>query len=177
MNKWLKSRRERLLFLMVLWSVTFILLLYSWRGWGQYRIELRTERAERASYLQTIGLKDEIAEELQRVLDDFDTRSTPNLNEFIQIIDTMVRELRLEPDLSQPQTRESDFFRFHQLQVSFRRVSMSDLVRFQNELESRLPFVTIESLSIVPSRTDPNQLDATFRLRSIELMQESLTVW
>jgi len=177
MNKWFKSRRERILFQMVLWSVTIIVLLYAWRGWSQYRVGVQLERAERTSYLQTIELREEISNELQRVLDDMDTETTPTLSEFIETIDAMVRRLRLEPDLSQPQTRESDFFRFHQLQVAFRRAAISDLVRFQNELERRLPFVAVESLTIVPGRTDPGQLDATFRLRSIELIPERLVVW
>ncbi len=174
---WIKTQREMILLNLVVWVVAALLLSSLLNRVSDYRSQLARDLAAEQAYRQTLSLRSEVGEELSRILTAFDPEATPSAAEFVEGVDGTLRSLQLRPDVSSPITRQSDFFRFHSLQVVFRRSSLEDLVAFNQSLSAAMPLIGVESLSLSAFRNDPRQLDATFQLRAIELIPERVGAW
>jgi hypothetical protein len=63
----------------------------------------------------------------------------------------------------------ADQFIKHSVQFSVRKVEWSTLQQFYIALSKRAPYISIEQCSIAAERADPNQLDATMLISSVEI--------
>ncbi|MFP4351872.1 MAG: hypothetical protein ACLFRP_03830 [Puniceicoccaceae bacterium] len=177
MMRWVRTTREMFLLILVVWAFAFVLLGTGLSRWNQYREDRRSERAERDAYLDILSMRDEVWRELERGLAEYDPDTSPDVAEFVEGVDGILRKLDLRPDMSAPRTRDSESFRFHTLQVLFRNVGLSDLIAFNRALSTELPLIGIESVNITAGRNDPARLDVTFVLRAIELLPDNLGQW
>lgn len=67
-------------------------------------------------------------------------------------------------------SERSEQFAVHSVQVSIRRADLAGLLRFYEQLVARAPYLGIEQCSISSDRAAPGQLNAVFRIYSVEAL-------
>jgi len=68
-----------------------------------------------------------------------------------------------------PRDEPADQFIKHSVQFSVRKVDWSALQQFYVALSKRAPYISIEQCSISADRADPNQLNASMLISSVEI--------
>ncbi|HEV8073966.1 MAG TPA: hypothetical protein VGP21_07525 [Opitutaceae bacterium] len=84
-------------------------------------------------------------------------------------LSTLATGLPAGTSIEAPRDEPADQFIKHSVQFSVRKVDWSTLQQFYVALSKRAPYISIEECSISAERTDPNQLDATMLISSVEI--------
>lgn len=163
------SLRERLLI------VTFILVMLG--IWGLYlnralRTDFATHRSasvELETQALLFGSEDAIKQRLEEALANLDSARTYSANQLEGRIDDLARGLGLKFDLSSAVTQDSDIFATHVLRLRIDNGNLSDLVRFNAEIQKESPYIVLNQCQISANQRDQRLLDASFEISSIEL--------
>ena len=71
-------------------------------------------------------------------------------------------------EMGAQRSERTDNFALHSLQVTFRRTDMTALLRFYEGVVARSPYLGVEQCTISVERATPGQLNAVFRIYSVE---------
>jgi hypothetical protein len=150
------------------------LLLLIWAGqlaergrkrWDDGR-RLQTERATQTVWLQNRAA---IEAKAAAAMKSLEPGQTLNAARLVGELNTLAGRAGLAVDITAQRTEDSDQFAFHAVQVNFRRTDLAALLRFYTELSQRSPYLGLEQCVIVADRANPAQLNASFRVVSVEL--------
>ena len=91
-------------------------------------------------------------------------------------IDSLLREYGLssQADIDSVRTREGEIFNDHNLRFQLDRITISQLIAFNNALKQDTPYINIESVRIEANRKNPEQLEVRYGVNSFDLKDGSL---
>lgn len=163
------SERERIL-LVALIIVGFLI-------WGSNLQERWTNTSaqvdtlERTTRSQTVWLENEgfLRSQFRSALGRLDQDKMMDDSQLIGLIDTYARQNELRHELSTPNTSPGEVFSTSNLRVTFRNITMDDLLKFYLFTLSHHPYMSLEGVAIVPNRADMRLLTARFRIDSFKI--------
>lgn len=170
------SLREKLL------SLAFILvILFLWaNNWLARLSEWNEDRQFAANELefqrQTLERGPDITKGLQRALERVDPSKTYAAARLSGRVDSLLRSAGLSgrADIDSVRTREGEIFNDHNLRVRLNRISIAQLINFNDLLKEDNPYINIQSVRIAANRRNPEELDVRFQINSFDLKEESL---
>lgn len=95
-----------------------------------------------------------------------DISRTMNAAQAYAEVSRLAQGLPLE--IAAPRTDRTENFSLHSLQVTFRRVDMTGLLRFYEGVNARAPYLGIDQCTISSDRSAPGMVTAVFRVYSVE---------
>ena len=107
-----------------------------------------------------------VGERTALVAKQLDTARTMNAAQAYAEVSKIAQGLPLE--MGAQHTDRTDNFALHSLQVSFRRTDLASLVRFYEGVAARAPYLGIDQCTISAERATPGQINAVFRIYSVE---------
>jgi len=170
------SLREKLLALAFI-LVALIIWSNNWLGrlseWNDAR---RLNAVELATQQQWLDRSNEFTEAMARALERVDPQKTFKYSELSGRVDELLRRtgLSTKADIDPVNTREGEIFNDHNLRIRLNRISISDLVTFNELLEQDSPYINILSVRIKSVRNQEEQLNVRYELNSFELKEGSL---
>ncbi len=163
-----KSLRERVLILgflvagLVWWGSSALGRARQFsQEWSDINAELKTQR-------EWLGRKDEVAERMAAVGRKLDPSRTLNAAQAFAEINRLTHSMSVE--IGAQRTERSENFARHSLQFTNRKAGMDTLIPFYKELSARSPYLGIEQCSLSTDRAAPGQLNAVFRIYSVEVL-------
>lgn len=165
------SLREKLL------TFVFIIVInFLWAGSWLDRLSVwNDQRKFAASELEfqqmTLERGPEFSEGLKRALERVDPLKTFAAAKLSEQIDSLVRTAGLsgQADINSVRTREGEIFNDHNLRVSFKRITIEQLIKFNALLKQDSPYINIQNVRIAANRRNPEQLDVRFEINSFDL--------
>ncbi|WP_269523863.1 hypothetical protein [Coraliomargarita parva] len=159
--------------------IAVMLLIWgnSWLGrFSDWRTQSSTANAELKSQQQWLAQAQVFESGLARALERVDPSKTYNSQQLSGQIDTLLRQANLSAnaDLNPVRTREGEIFNDHNIRVRLSRISISQLIQFNELIKRYTPYITMESVRISKNRNRPEELDARFEINSFELKDTSL---
>jgi hypothetical protein len=76
----------------------------------------------------------------------------------------------LGAEVSAQRSDRADQFAVHTVQVNIRRADLAAVLKFYEQVAARAPYLGVEHCSISAERSTPGQINAVFRIYSIEAM-------
>lgn len=116
-----------------------------------------------------LGRGGSIGERTAQVAKQLDAARTMNAAQAYAEVSRIAQGLPLE--MGAQRTDRTDSFALHSLQVTFRRTDMAALLRFYEGIASRAPYLGIDQCTISVDRSTPGQLNAVFRIYSVEAVR------
>ena len=168
--------REKLLTLVfvlviiVLWSNSWLTRYSEWNtARKQTKVELLTQQ-------QWLDRSEEYEVDLQKALSRVDPSKTFEATQLSGRIDSLLREYGLssQADIDSVRTREGEIFNDHNLRFQLDRITISQLIAFNNALKQDAPYINIESVRIEANRKNPEQLEVRYGVNSFDLKDDSL---
>jgi len=145
-----------------------------WLGLGQRVRDLsgewRSLQSEQAAQNVWLENRDAISARSAAAAQLLDPAHTLNGPRLVAELNALAMAAGLSAEVSGLRTETADRFAFHSVQVTFRRVELSALVRFYAELTRRSPYLGLEQLSLATDRGAPGQLNASLRVVAAELV-------
>ena len=170
------SLREKLLSLLLILVILF-LWTSNWFGriarWNDQRqstaVELLTQQ-------QWLDRGDEYTEGLQRALTRVDPSKTYAATRLSGRIDSLLRQAGLsgQADIDPVRTREGEIFNDHNLRVRLSRISLAQIIQFNNLLKKDRSYINIQSVRIVVNPRTPEELNVRFEVNSFDLKEQLL---
>lgn len=161
-----KLLRERVLLLVFLGIGVF------WWGsalagrFRQTRQDWRTVAQDREVQQMWLGRGSSVSERTVQVARLLDPARTLNAAQAYAEVGRIATGLPLE--MGAQRTDRTENFSLHSLQVTFRRTDLTSLLRFYEGITARAPYLGIDQCTISVDRTTPGQLNAVFRIYSVE---------
>lgn len=168
--------REKLLTLvfivviLVLWSDS---LLGRYADWNGARKAATVDLMTQQQWLDRSG---QYEAELQRALSRVDPTKTFEATQLSGRIDSLLRSsgLSTKADIDPVNTREGEIFNDHNIRVRLNRISISQLIEFNQALKKDTPYINIESVRIRANKRNPEELDVRFEINSFDLKDGGL---
>ena len=163
-----KSVRERVLMT--------ALLLIAMATWGssllgrtrQFQLEWTSSSMELSEQLTTLQSKAQVDERTAKVTAELDPKQTLNSAEAFAEVSRLAQGLPAE--IGAQRTDRTENFAMNSLQVKIRRVGLEPLLKFYKELRLKGPYLNIDQCSISVDRAAPGQINADFRIYSVEVL-------
>ncbi len=134
------------------------------RAWRDHRT-VTNELAEQKQWLANREAIENAAVEAVKNLDPSKTLDDTRL---VGDLSALARDQNLRFTNDTPQTERSGQFAVHTVQFTIARGEWDALRRFYSALARRSPYIGIEQLSMTADRVNPNQINASFRVSSVE---------
>lgn len=109
---------------------------------------------------------------LQQVLSHLDPAKTLSAEDLVSLVDTLSRQAKLRHELATPQTRQGTLFNSNTLRVSFRNITLEDLVTFELQIREHFPYTTLSGLALSANQADPRLLNARLEITSFEIKEK-----
>jgi hypothetical protein len=107
-----------------------------------------------------------VTERTEQLAKQLDIGKTMNAAQAYAEVSRLAQGLPLE--ITAPRTDRTENFSLHSLQVTFRRVDMTGLLRFYEGVTARAPYLGIDQCTISADRSAPGMVTAVFRVYSVE---------
>lgn len=168
--------REKLLtlvFIVVILALWANNLLGRYTAWNDARQQTSVELLTQQQWLDR---SEQYEEGLQRALSRVDPSKTFAATQLSGQIDNLLRSsgLSAKADIDPVRTREGEIFNDHNLRVRLNRISISQLISFNQALKRNTPYINIESVRIAANRRNPEELDVRYEINSFDLKEGSL---
>jgi hypothetical protein len=134
------------------------------RLWGEFSNTTMILSAQRTSLNGRADTEAKVKRALSQ-LDPASTLDSARLQGDLNTLATGLPGTSIDPRPDEP----ADQFIKHSVQFSVRKVDWSALQQFYVALSKRAPYISIEQCSISADRTNPNQLNATMLISSVEI--------
>lgn len=172
MRAYFLSRLARERILLVLLAVAIGAVVVSWtaRTVAEFvRLDRRINN-EIAVQKVVLGQKDLIAMREQSAAQMFDAARTYDALRLSSEIDSMTRSAGIKnSSTGDARTETSTQFSIHSVQLTMRNSDYATLVRFYQEVMKKVPYIGIDQFSISANVANPTQLNAQWRLSSVEI--------
>lgn len=164
-----KSVRER-----VLMTALLLIAMVTWGSsllgrTGQFRREWASSSVELNDQLTTLKNKAQVDERTAKVTAQLDPSRTFNSAEAFAEVNRLAQGLPAE--IGAQRSDRTENFAMNSLQVTIRRTSLELLLKFYKELSLKAPYLNIDQCSISVDRATPGQINAVFRIYSVEVLQ------
>ncbi len=151
-----------------------MLALLIWAGQGLARSralgrEWRRAGTELATQQVWLGNAAAIDAQAEAAAKSLEPARTFNATRLVGELNALAGRAGLAADISAQRTDHTSQFAIHTVQVAFRRADLPSLLKFYRELSQRAPYIGLEQFSLAADRTNPGQLNASFRIGSPEL--------
>lgn len=113
--------------------------------------------------------KSTIETNLEKVLNVMDPEKTLSGANFAGEVENIIREYGLNYSMSSPRTRSSDVFNIHTLQLHCEKAKMSDLIKLEEAIYQKNPYLSLEKVKIHGNLFNPELLEVDFSLCSLQL--------
>lgn len=173
MKKFFLRRAPREKFLLLVFT-GLALLIWLGRGVGRGRAlwsGLRTARAELAAQQIWLENRAGIEKRAAAAAQSLDPAKTINATRLVGELNGLVSQAGLSADIGSQRTERTDRFAFHSVQLNVRRADLAALLKFYAALSQRSPYIGLEQFTLAVERDKPGQLNASFRVVSVELGQ------
>lgn len=170
------SLREKLLTLVFI-LVILTLWTNSWMGRiGAWNDQRRSAAVELETQAQWLERRAEFSAGLERALARVDPSKTYEAARLSGRVDALLREygLSAQADIDPVRTREGEIFNDHNIRVRLNRISIAQLIAFNEALGMDTPYINIESVRIAANRNNPEQLDVRYEINSFDLKDDML---
>lgn len=163
------SVRERVMLLafiivcLLIWASS---LSKRWEASGEVLREARKTVKQQEIWLKSEPL---FQAQLEQTLARLDADKMLNGRELTALVDSYAREHQLKHDIGALQDKKGSVYSRATITVSFRNISLKDLVELQLHLDKQRPYVAVEGMAITANRTDPRLLNAKLRLTSLSV--------
>lgn len=166
-----KLLRERVLMLVflgigVIWWGTTLAVRFR-----QARQDWRSVSQDREVQQLWLGRGVSVGERTAQVAKQLDVARTMNAAQAYAEVSRLAAGFPLE--MGAQRTERTDNFALHSLQVTFRRTDMASLLKFYEGIAARAPYLGIDQCTLSVDRTTPGQLNAVFRIYSVESVRLS----
>jgi hypothetical protein len=132
--------------------------------------ELRSTAVERDVQVRWLGQRDIVAARQRAAIANLDSAKTYDGVRLQAEISTMARAAGLvSADVAPAKSSSSAQLAVHTVTVVLRNVELAGLVKFYRVLGQHSPYISIEKCRIDASRSNANQITATFDLSSVEV--------
>jgi hypothetical protein len=161
------STRERVMlsaFLFVCLLIWGSSLLSRWDETGDALKDARRSLAEQKIWLDNAPL---FQAQLDNALDRLDPAEMLEANELTAFVDSYAREHKLKHELSAPAVKAGEVYSQSSIRVSFRNITLEQLIQFQIAAQAKHPYIAVEALALVANRADPRLLNARLNLSSM----------
>lgn len=168
--------REKLLTLIFI-LVVLLLWTNSWiNRLGAWNDARRSSTVELQTQQQWLDRSEQYTEGLARALKRVDPSKTFAAARLSGRVDSLLRAsgLSARADIDPVRTREGEIFNDHNLRVRLSRISIAQLIQFNQAIRQDSPYINIESVRVAANRGNPEQLDVRFEINSFDLKEESL---
>lgn len=164
-----RALREKLLLL-----IFVLLALLIWLGGGLRRGralwgDLRATQTELATQQVWLANASAIEAKAAATTKSLDPAKTLNATRLVGELNTLVGRIGLNADIGSQRTEQTNQFAFHSVQMNIRRSDLATLLKFYAELSRRSPYIGLEQFTLTVDRGNPGQLNASFRVVSVEL--------
>jgi hypothetical protein len=165
------STRERVMltaFLLVILLIWASRLSDRWTEAGETLREARRTVAHQAIWLSSAN---RFEAQLKETLAALDPEAMLDANGLTAFVDSYAREHKLRHEMTAPQVRTGRVFTQSTVRVTFRNLSLEDLIRLQIAIDAKRPYLASEGLALAANRADPRLLNARMTLTSMQLRQ------
>jgi hypothetical protein len=131
----------------------------------------RAVSLELAQQKQWIASRDTIEAAAVQAVKNLDPKKTLDDTQLVGELSALARENSLKFTNDTPQTERSGQFAVHTVQVSMARVEWDALRKFYIALSRRSPYIGIEQFTLAADRTNPNWLNASLKVSSVEIIR------
>ncbi|MFT5622382.1 MAG: hypothetical protein ACI9FZ_000302 [Bacteroidia bacterium] len=158
-------------------TLAFILvILFIWTGnlfnrssaWNDNR---KQAQADLQSQQQWLDRSEQFTVGLANALERVDPKKTYAGSQLSGRIDSILRQVALSgsADIDSVQTRESEIFNDHDMRMRLSRISIAQLILFNNLLSQETPYINLQSVRVTKNRRNPEELDVRFKINSFDL--------
>ena len=133
---------------------------------------VQTSRVASAEFeTQQLWLDRESAldERLERALGDLDASKTYSVNQMLEVMDQIAKQVGLQTSIARPVSRRGNVFTEHVLTVPVSRATLRTLIDFENAVKSHYPYLGMDYMLIQPEPAAPELLRGEVRVTSFEL--------
>jgi len=169
-------REKALLLLFVL------VILFFWSGslinrYGANSAARTLAHTELTDQAQWIERSDFYADGLARALERVDPSKTYSGPQLSGRIDALLRQSGLAgaADIDPVRTREGEIFNDHDLRIRLNRVTIAQLIQFNQLLIQESPYINLQSLRLKANRRQREELDVRIEVNSFDLKNETTT--
>ncbi|MDQ8193704.1 hypothetical protein QEH59_04675 [Coraliomargarita sp. SDUM461004] len=99
----------------------------------------------------------------------FDTKQMLGGTELSTFIDSYARKNKLKYEMTPPAVKSGKLYSKASMRVSLSNISLEDLIKLQIELDSKRPYIAVETIALVANRSDPRLLNARLNLTSLSI--------
>ena len=170
-KKWfdLRTLREQMLLCLIL------LVAFLWLGFevvSSVGDSFRTSRIAKSEFENQqllLDLESSIDQRMVDALGKLDGSKTYSVNQLLEMMDKIARQVGLQTSIARPTTRQGKVFTEHVLMVPVSRASMRTLIDFENAIKKHYPYLGIDYMLIEPEPSSPELLRGEVRVTSFEL--------
>ena len=126
--------------------------------------------AEQATWL---GSKDQIEADAGAAISRLDPARTLDSSKLLAEVNRLASAAGITGNVQADDTKDehSSQFAVHSLRLTIRKADYASLVTFYVELQKRSPYIGLEQFSLHAEPANPSQLNAIFRLTSVEVLK------
>ncbi len=178
MKQWFKSLHNRFLklnyrekFLLLLFTVSFMLVWLS-SCCHQTKTLIQNWKLVSAKLKNlNFWIKNEsiINANLDKMLDIMDPKKTLSGATFAGEVENIIRVYDLNYSMTSPRTRRGDIFNAHTLQLHCENASMDALIRFEEDVYAKKPYLSLEKVKLHANLFNPELLEVDFSLSALQL--------
>jgi len=161
------STRERVMltaFVVAALLIWVSLLFERWETTGRDLGEVRREVAQQQIWIDSADL---FQTQLDQALTRLDADQMLDGSDLTAFVDTYARANKLTHEMGSPQIEQGNLFTQTSLRITFRNISLEELIQFQMEVDQRRPYLTVEAIALAANRADPRLINARLNLNAI----------
>jgi hypothetical protein len=132
--------------------------------------EFRATTTELSMQQLVLDNKTRIEAESKAVIAHLDPAKTLNSLRLQTELDAIAHGIGVtNTSADDPHTTQTAQFAVNTIQFTIRNAKYENLIKFYNELSKRAPYIGIEQFSLVANRANPDQVNASFKVSSVEI--------
>ncbi len=163
------STRER-----VMLGAFIIVCLLIWGSslldrWETSADELREARKTVKQQQIWIDSEPMFQKQLDTTMSGLDASQMLDATELTAFVDSYAREKKLKHEMSNPQINSGKLYTRSSIRITFRNISLQELVQFQLEVNARQPYIAMDGLALAANRADPRLLNARISLTALRV--------
>lgn len=149
----------------VMWLSNFSRRLStSWHAYHHATVELATQK-------QWLDNKKSIEAAALQAVKNLDPAKTLDDTRLVGDLSALAREYNLKFTNDTPRTERSGQFAIHTVQVTLPRADWESLMKFYVAVLHRSPYIGLEQFSLAADRANPQLLNVSLRVSSVEIVR------
>jgi hypothetical protein len=162
-----RAMREKALLLLFVGLAAFIWLSSVGKRGRVFVADWSGNAIELSSQAKILRDRAAIEKQADAAIKNLDPAKTLDATRLNGELDAIARQVSLSPSIESPVTTRIDQFSVHTTQITFQKANLAALLRFDEELARRSPYLGLEGFNL---RVDPaGLLSVSFKVSSTEI--------